>query len=74
MSGTPLLPCATPDNCSSCLASGTPKSSIENLDPQVWACRSERNERVVFVPEGQHDSSQARSAWVVWIFGEGHSG
>jgi hypothetical protein len=26
---------------------------------------------MVFVPEGKHDSSQARSAWVVWIFGEG---
>jgi hypothetical protein len=31
--------------------------------------------RMVFVPEGRHDSSQARSAWsAVWTFIEGHVG
>jgi hypothetical protein len=29
---------------------------------------------MAFVPEGQADSSQARSVSEVWIFGEGHSG
>jgi hypothetical protein len=30
--------------------------------------------RMYFVPEGQHDSSQARSASAVWTFGEGITG
>jgi hypothetical protein len=51
MSGTPLLPCATPDNCSNSLASGTPKSSIENLDLQAWVCRDERLRRLLCVRE-----------------------
>jgi hypothetical protein len=42
MSGTPLLRSVTPDNCSNSWAIGTPKSSIENLDPQVWVCSTER--------------------------------
>ena len=30
---------------------------------------------MAFVPEGQHDSSQARSAWTgVWPFSEGNRG
>jgi hypothetical protein len=42
MSGTPLLRSVTPDNCSNSWAIGTPKSSIENLDPQVSVCSTER--------------------------------
>ena len=41
MSETPLLRCATPDNCSNFLASDTPRSSIENLDLPAWVCRTE---------------------------------